>query len=129
MSREMKFRAWDKKKKSWVTAALLPYNPWLVIEIHEESNNGGLHSLIGAENPDVEVSQYTGLKDKNGTEIYESDVLLHRSENLDIFMQVVWDGDAAAWGLRIKSQPKWQDYLEKGFASECEVVGNKYENR
>lgn len=116
---EIKFRAWHENQKCWWYFDLTD----LMI---------GRREIIEAKMHLVHKGRFTGLKDKNGKEIYESDLLLHRSGEdmtVDIFMEVVWDEDAGGWGLRIKSQPKWADYLEKQFASECEIIGNIYENR
>lgn len=65
MSREIKFRVWDKNRKVWGSPLLA-------------MTSGNIHfdwrdrTII---NDDIEVMQYTGLKDKNGKEIYEGDIL------------------------------------------------------
>ena len=110
--REIKFRAWDKKRGEWYGES----NP------HSLKFYGfhlwGECTLLcppGAQDlADIEVTQYTGLLDRNGVEIYEGDIVL--TEKL-VVKVVEWES--------LTMQPFGQ-YFEQ--FDEWEVIGNIYQN-
>ena len=71
------------------------------------------------------VGQYTNLKDKNGKEIYEGDILRVKFDDVPINLYVKYDMGEY---LLVK-EGEWEDSLYACmWFHEVEVVGNIYEN-
>ncbi len=119
--REIKFRAWDKKENKMQQVVQILYG-------HEASNYplsvDFFRSVKSRLIEDIELMQYTGLKDKNGVEIYEGDIIKMESG----ITQLIKFGE----GLF----EVWDDENTKGFPfglwninKDSEVIGNIYENK
>ncbi len=111
--REIKFRAWDKIEGEWLS-------------LFSVSCTGEYVKCYKPDfiNPDAILLQYTGLKDKNGTEIYADDLITHNSRNGGKPHRVIFYEELAAWcgdyGLKY---PLTTEELE-----EIKVIGNINEN-
>ena len=124
--REIKFRAWDKKGKKWIRDFhILPNGQVLV-------GQGKMTAWIYAKK-DVDLIQYTGLKDKNGKEIYEGDILswLSEEEGLGEIYTVIFNEAVGEFMGRHKIAGNLDfnsGYAEDINTNEIEVIGNIYEN-
>lgn len=73
---------------------------------------------------DVNLMQYTGVKDKNGVEIYQG-YITKDTYGAQIPMVVTWDDDCS--GFRTLGKYNGEQYV--GYVKDsCEVVGNIYKN-
>lgn len=114
MSREIKFRAWDKyENKIRKVRGINFTNKDLWLEIED-------NRIMGANFFEVELMQYTGLKDRNDKEIYEGDIVRYFKDELGIVKFV-------AGSSIIDGNTCYESFLELG--GEIAIVGNIYENK
>ena len=116
--REIKFRGWERELQMMV------YDTELGGWIFEYDGNPvrAVNQMINEEDYFYDLMQYTGLKDKNGTEIYEGDI--------------IWDAHAEIHGKVTFDEGtfcvEWKTHIEHLFevVSDyyAEVIGNIYEN-
>ena len=117
--REIKFRAFDTENKTWTFVTLGDL-------ICGACTEKGDKPLSGAEQV---WEQYTGLKDKNGKEIYEGDIL--REKGLLSLTYLEWDKNHARYKTKVLDESKHVSLIfdfDIIDALECEVVGNIHEN-
>lgn len=131
--REIKFRVWDGKGKYMVDST---FGEWVSFDgvLYTESEKK-------YDTPNIEIEksenyilmQYTGLKDKNGKEIYEGDIVRWKDrfvllgESMDKkegISQIVWRGvgfdiEESSFGYEGESMISWDN---------LEVIGTIHEN-
>ena len=118
--REIKFRAWDKENKKMMKVSSLSLENK---EIAVREN--GTYHFFRMKN--LELMQYTGIKDKNDKEIYEGDILFFRDENTKYV--VVWQDTAfIIKSIEIRKYSEEMCWLDDTEIC-CEIVGNIYENK
>lgn len=144
MNREIKFRAWDKDRKEYLSAGQIlisiepgsrPKKSNIYLDILKDANKYNERFII---------EQCTGLKDKNGKEIYEDDVIELVNEDLEktkviceygtarrnIYSNIV---DITGFYFRRlsddrKTFPIVNNYLGKHDLELFEIIGNIHEN-
>jgi len=129
--REIKFRVWDKSDRRMIydckelDSAMTDYD--ILINLKGEIFLGADHCSdccrlhVDRDDPteDYIIMQYTGLKDKNGKEIYEGDVLKLQYKkahpNIIVIRNYIEDT------FHLEDELGWGD-------TRCIVIGNIYEN-
>lgn len=124
--REIKFRVWHSGLKRWfdTDSDFCVIQEYGVLCLNLNATYKQQYLLNGQE--DLIVNQYTGLKDKNGNEIYEGDIVEGAFEYLEtrvVTTHVVRWG-YAGWNPYVNKNP---DY-ESDSCEETKVIGNIYEN-
>nr|DAT17215.1 MAG TPA: YopX protein [Caudoviricetes sp.] len=118
-----KFRAWDKKLKTMLDVSLIDFKKRVLVGEHWEF---GETNFIGFD--EIRLMQSTGLKDKNGEEIFEGDIVDYKGRKA----VVKWHGSYASFIYRFvdelqERKSEWKPLYLAYY--HFEVIGNIYENK
>lgn len=149
MNREIKFRAWDSVHNKMIylkDVVSCGYdNEFDVYELYFEENNLKCRGYDDFDDDfggtivnetELPIMEYTGLKDKNGVEIYEGDSVKCKlinqvrknnhwiNEEIYENFEVIYSNEDLGFRFKDKSKIIWN--FEN---CELEVIGNVYENK
>jgi uncharacterized phage protein (TIGR01671 family) len=120
--REIKFRAWDGNSKQWVHPGTVAIDGLGHALAYQDGwKEGNVDRL--------EISFFTGLKDKNGKQIYEGDLLRRPPSGHEprAIFQVVWN-TTQILGFALQEGAYFAGSLEAEDDGDFEIIGNIYEN-
>ena len=120
--REIKFRAWVKDGKEIVDVEEIDFMNKVINYIYNDYKNNE-QEIIGAYFEDIELLEYSGLKDMKGKEIYEGDII----KFLNGIFEVIWCNEKASFMLKNKEYKEFLNFIYEN-NNGMEIVGNIYEN-
>lgn len=109
--KNIKFKAKQLNSGKWIEGDLIRKSNGIYIRRHKY-----LSAIVDAST----VCIFTGLTDKNGTPIYEGDIVIYRDNNAERRGSINWDSKAAAFYFG-------QDFLVHYPSENMVVVGNEFD--
>ncbi len=136
MNREIKFRAWSKYNKEmylpdgnyefWIDNNSIGFYPR-----YDADEFTGFNTIPAEHEKEIIVMQYTGLQDKNGTPIYEGDIVMvdnsEPEENGEYDVLTICNWDRGCFVLEDLAGGHWTRQLFHQ-PQRLKIIGNIYEH-
>ena len=117
--REIKFRAWSHIGKMMLYTERCP---GISILMNEPTLTFPIKEPISISFGEYELMQFTGMKDCNGTEIYDGDIVSTDDEDIAV---ITWDEDE--YKFTVDTEEYFYD-LGEYYPKDLEVIGNIHKN-
>ena len=120
--KELKIKAWLKKENKMVSIIGIDFNYEYIR--YTEDDNLFNENYKTAEFKNIELLQFTGLKDNGGQELYEADVIKFNDGIDDIYGLISYDDKDGTYRVSYENITEHLSEREGDF----EIVGNIFEN-
>lgn len=127
----IKFRAWDKVNKKLKQVYSINFDKNGEIESIKEEYTEPNEMYAMFDIGYFELMQSTGLKDKNGVEIYEGDIVEFKypyDKRIKTKGVIVWNDNKACFGISMKETTEQYELYRITAENYLTVIGNVHQN-